>query len=394
MVLVSFLTFTLFICGCGSKRELNELAIVLAMGIDKVEEGYEVSLQVVNPNEVSSKQGGSGRAPVVTYYAKGKSIFEAIRRSTTITPRKPYFAHIQILILGEELAKEGISESLDFFLRDNELRSDFFVIVSDETTAREVLGIFTPLEKIPANKLFSSLEVSGKSWAPSTSVHVHDLVNELSTKEKNSILPNISILGDAALGMNQSNVEKIEPPAKLKYTGLAVIKQDKLAGILTEDESKGYNYLKNNVKSTVAVISCPEEGELAMEISSVKTKLKGKVKNGFPSIDVKIRVEQNVGEVNCSIDLTKKKTRDYINNKTTEQIKKNIEETLVTFQNDYQIDVLGFGEAIRRADHKAWNKMKEEWVELFPNVEVNVSVDVKTTGTGTKVNSILHEEKE
>lgn len=389
-----FILFALFISGCGGKRELNELAIVVAMGIDKVEDGYEVSLQVVNPSEVSSKQGNSGRAPVVTYHAKGKSVFEAIRQTTTVTPRKPYFSHIQILVLGEELAKNGISESLDFFSRDHELRSDFYVIVSDETSASEILSIYTPLEKIPASKMYNSLEVSKKVWAPTSYIHIHDLINEISKKGQNAVLTNIRIDGEADLGKERINIEKIDPPAKLKYSGLAVFKQDKLVGQLTVDESKGYNYLKNNVNNTLGVIACPKGGNLSIEVTNAKTKVKGIVKNGVPSIHVKINIKQNVGEVNCSIDLSKEKTNDYINKKTEVRVKKIVEEALDTIQKDYQIDVLGFGEVIHRADYKEWRKIEDKWDELFPNMEVNISVDVKTLGSGTKINSALHEKKE
>ncbi|MBL3729700.1 Ger(x)C family spore germination protein [Lysinibacillus sp. HST-98] len=386
-----FILFALFISGCEGKRELNELAIVVAMGIDKVENGYEVTLQVVNPSSVSSKQGNSGQSSVVTYHATGKSVFEAIREMTTVTPRKPYFSHIQILVLGKELAKNGISESLDFFSRDHELRSDFYVIVSDETSAREILSIFTPLEKIPASKLYNSLEVSDKAWAPTTHIHIHDLIKEISEKGKNAVLTNIRIVGEADLGKERINIEKIEPTANLKYSGLALFKQDKLVGTLTENESKGYNYIKNNVKNTLGIIACPKGGNLSVEITNAKTKMKGKVKNGVPSINLKINIKQNVGEVNCSIDLSKKKTNDYINKKTEARIKKIVEEALDAIQKDYRADVLGFGEAIYRADYKEWKKIKNEWGEIFPYVKVNVSVDVETTGSGTKINSTLYE---
>ncbi|TKI71971.1 Ger(x)C family spore germination protein [Lysinibacillus mangiferihumi] len=385
-----FILFALFISGCGGKRELNELAIVVGMGIDKAEDGYEVSLQVVNPSEVSSKQGNSGRSPVVTYHAKGKSVFEAIRQSTTVTPRKPYFSHIQILVLGEELAKNGISESLDFFSRDHELRSDFYVIVSDETTAKDILSIYTPLDKIPASKMYNSLEVSEKVWAPTSYIHIHDLINEISKKGQSAVLTNIRIDGEADLGKERINIEKIDPPAKLKYSGLAVFKQDKLVGLLTEDESKGYNYLKNNINNTLGVIACPKEGNLSIELSKVKTKVKGKVKNGVPSIHVNINIKQNVGEVNCSIDLSKEETNAYINKKTEDRVKTIVGEALDTIQKDYQVDVLGFGEVIHRTDYKEWRKIEDKWHELFPYLEVNVSVEVKTIGSGTKINSILH----
>lgn len=55
--------FTLMIfilTGCWSRRELNEIAIALAMGVDKSGDQFKVSAQIVNPGEVASAKGGGG----------------------------------------------------------------------------------------------------------------------------------------------------------------------------------------------------------------------------------------------------------------------------------------------------------------------------------------------
>lgn len=44
--------------GCWSRKELNELALVMALGIDLVPEGYAVTVQVMNPGETGNQVGG------------------------------------------------------------------------------------------------------------------------------------------------------------------------------------------------------------------------------------------------------------------------------------------------------------------------------------------------
>ena len=53
---------TTLISGCWNKRELNELAIVSALAIDKNEEGnYVGTFQVINPGYIAGGlQGGRG----------------------------------------------------------------------------------------------------------------------------------------------------------------------------------------------------------------------------------------------------------------------------------------------------------------------------------------------
>ena len=53
---------------------------------------------------------------------------------------------------------------LDLFQRDPEGRSDFNFIVSHDSTAQEILSVLTPLEDVPASKMFKSLKVSEAVW--------------------------------------------------------------------------------------------------------------------------------------------------------------------------------------------------------------------------------------
>jgi len=377
--------------GCWSKRELNDLALVAALGIDFVDDEYAISAQVIDPSQVSSKQSASGQAPVVTYHAQGKTVFEAIRKILASSPRKLYFAHLQLVVIGEELAINGLRDTVDFLGRDQEIRNDFTVIVSQQATAKDVLNVLTPIEKIPANKMLNSLKVMQDAWGSTLEVDIEDLVTKLGVNDQYFVLSAIEVLGDKSLGIDQTNVERIETPVMLKFTGLAIFKEDKLLGYLDEYDSKSLNYLNNKIKSTIEIISCPSKGELSNEITQSKTKTKGVIIDGKPTINISMYVVQNVAEVNCDIDLTTIKTIDWINNQTEEHIKKNIEQVLNILQVNYQADVLGFGEAIHRADPKEWKKIKNDWKKIYPEVEVNVKVHVNTQGLGTMQNSKLKE---
>ncbi|MGE6516551.1 Ger(x)C family spore germination protein [Lysinibacillus sphaericus] len=387
LILFLLISLSFLLSSCWGKRELNELAIVVAVGVDKIDDGYEVSVQIVNPSEVSSTKPSSGQSPVITYSAKGASVFEAVRKMTTITPRKAYFAHLQVLVIGETLATEGINQTLDLLSRDQEIRNNFDVIVSHQASAKDVLNVLTAIEKIPANKIISSLSGSEKAWGSTLSVTVDDLTNALNRIGKSTVLPAIEIQGDKQLGIDKTNVERIKTPVILKYVGLVVLKQDKLIGLLTEEESRSFNFLNNKIKSTVEIISCPKEGKLTTEITKSTAKMTGKFDNGTPKIEIGITIDQNVGEVRCNINLNN--NIEYINKKTAELIKARIEQTLKTIQKSYQLDILGFGEVLYREDHKAWKKIKDEWPTIFPDIAVNVDVKVNTSGLGTMSNSLL-----
>ncbi|MFJ7733391.1 Ger(x)C family spore germination protein [Lysinibacillus sp. NPDC097231] len=384
---------TLLLSGCWSKRELNELAIVVALGIDKVDNDFEITVQVVDASEISSKQPTSGRSPVITYQSTGTTVFEAIRKMTTVTARKLYFSHLQVVVLGNELAKEGISEPLDLISRDHEFRNDFDVIVAHDATAEEVLNVLTPIEKVPANKMLKSLKTSEKTWGTTQSVKIDELINTLYSNEKSVVISAIEIQGDKNVGMDQTNVKRSKSPVLLKYTGLAVFKEDKLIGLLTEDESRSLGFLRDKIESTIEILACSKGGTLSTEITHSKTTIKGKFENGAPKINVSIDVNQNIGEVACNIDLTKEKSIHFVNKKTEELIKKRIEETISTVQRNYRVDIFGFAEVLHRKNHKEWKKIKKDWPTIFQELPVKVEVNVNTQGLGTTENSLVNKLK-
>ncbi|WP_342543919.1 Ger(x)C family spore germination protein [Lysinibacillus sp. FSL W7-1291] len=380
---ILLLSVILLLGGCWNKRELNELAIVTAVGVDKSDELVEISVQIVNPSQVASNKATSFQVPVFTYHAKGKSLFDAIRKLTTLTPRKPYYAHAQIIIIGEEMAKEGMNSILDLFQRDAEGRSEFNIIVTQESTAQEILSVLTPLEDVPASKMFKSLKVSEAAWGTTESVILDDLVQSLGGIDHSAVLPSIQILGDADIGKSISNIEKIESPVQLQYGGMAVFKNYKLIGFLTEQESRDYNFLNNHIKSTFENIACPEQGKISTEIINSSTKVTGHFQNDSPSITIQLDIDQNIAEVGCHLDLTKPETIDALNKETSRQIKESLERTLHTIQQTYQADILKFSEVLHREDYHAWNRIKKDWPTLYPELTVRIKVDVHTKGIGT-----------
>lgn len=394
---------TLFLCavlllvttGCWNRRELNELAIVVALGIDKAGTQYKVSVQVVDPTQIAEQKGaGANRAPVTMYTATGKTVIEALRKMTTISPRKMYLSHMRILVFGEALARDGIAKVLDLVSRGRELRTDFFIVVSKGSTAEDVLKILTSIEKIPANHLYASLETAQNQWAPETTVTLDELLNDLMRQGKHPVLSAVEIKGNQETGQSVNNLQTISTPTKLAYAGLAVFKKDRLIGWLNENESKGYNYIQNKVRSTIGLVSCPKGGEISMEVFNTKTDVKGKLVDGKPHIDVLIRMEQNVAEVQCKIDLTKQETFVQLENISIKRLRNIIQMSLDKVQKTYKVDIYGFGEAIHRSEPKAWARLKKNWDEQFADLPVNIKLDIKIRRMGTIINSIIEKTKE
>lgn len=394
------LFFSLFLSGCWDRRELNQLAIAVAVGIDKVDDDYMVSAQVVVPSEMSAN-GGTGGSQVTLFTMRGETVYEAFRKMTKESPRKIYPGHLRMLILGEELAQDGISEALDLFSRDYEIRPDFFVAVSKEISAAELLNVTTTIESIPANDMFQSLSVSEEAWAGTKSINLDELLSNMISDGKEVAITGIQLIGDPEVGASLQNLETIKPAAILRYDHLAVFKGDKLVGWLNELETVTYNYLSNTVKTTVRAVACPNDGKATpdggkatIEIMKSKAEVKGNVNNGKPEININVKVQGNIGSVSCKVQLNDLKTIAEFEKSYEELAEKIGKEAIESIQKQYQADIFGFGEVIHRSNPKEWKQLKENWDEEFSNLTTNLKVDMKIHRTGTINNTFLEKLKE
>lgn len=389
-----FLLISFLLSACWNRRELNVLGIVAGIGFDIKNNDIVVSAQVIEPGEVTTQQGGTGgRAPVVLYSGKGRSIFEAFRKMTSITPRKLNFGHIRIVVISEALARKGIEDTLDFLLRDHEVRSDFYVIIAKNNKAKDVLSTFTSLDKIPAYKLYQSLRTSQQVWSTTSDLYLDEIIDAINSKGNNAALSGIEITGDVMKGESKGNIEQIDPPVRLKFESLAAFKRYKLVGWLNEEESKGYNYIHKKVINTVSAVSCPDKGNVTVEIIRTSTKLSVKVVNRKPEVHVRVVVEGNIGEVDCSLNFNKANAIYETERRLQKSIKKSIVLSVNESQKKLKTDIMGFGELIHRKEPKVWKELEDHWDEAYVNLPVHVKVHSTIRRTGKVSQSLVGRKK-
>lgn len=384
--------------GCWNRQELNEIAITVAMGLDKKGDQFQVSVQIVNPSEVSAKKGSDSKGtPIATYSETGKTVSEALRKMINQTPRILYFSHLRMLVISEPLAREGIGKVLDYLSREYAFRTDFYIVIAKGVRADRILEVYTvPQEVIPANKLFRSLQNSSKLWGTMGEVTLDGVISDVSKDGKQPILSGISISGNknGESIETERNVEQIRPISELYFSNMAVFKKDKMIGWLDQRESKAFNFIEDNVQNTVEAISCPGGGETTIEILRSKSDVKGIIVHGKPEVHVRLQMEGNLDEVQCEMDLTKEDNIQRLERMAESQIQNNVKKTIRKVQQQYKSDIFGFGEAIHRSLPKEWVHLKNNWNEHFVDLPVNVTVDVKIRRIGTLTNSFLKQLKE
>ena len=376
--------------GCWNRTELNEWSIVLGTALDMAveEEKYMVTTEIANPTQLLSPivGGGGGDEPntwILT--STGWTQFDAVRNFTHQALDKLLFSHNQVIVVGEELAREGLAPVLDFYIRDHEMRRLANLVIAKGTTGREIISV-EQLKGVPTSMAINQL--INASWANSAAVRIN--ISEF-----------ISAVNNGATGIVVGRIELIDPGEPeglreekgegdmldmkqdlhqgelLRYSGAAVFKEDRLVGWLDRKEARGYNWVMGEVNSTIIVATSPEKGKprISIEVVEVGSRVQTQFIGNKPVVKVTVDVEGNLGEHmgNRMLSLDQGLLHQ-LESRMAQVVRNDIEAALAKAQ-ELEVDFFNFSGTFNRQHHQQWSKIKEDWNEMFfPNLEVEIEV--------------------
>lgn len=393
LILVMFAAILITpLSGCWNRREIDTLGITICLGVDKTENGFLVTEQVLNPTAIASKRP-INQSPIILYSMEDKDIFSALRKMTTESPRKIYNSHMRVIVIGEAAAKAGILNFIDFLTRDHEFRTDFYFAIAKGTTANKILSILTPLDSIPGISIYERIQLSEKVWAPTKAVRIIELCNALISEGNNPVLTGIEVIGTDT-SSSVEDLKNSDLSQAIRITPIAAFKNDKLAGWLTENESKGYNYILGNVNSTVGYVEFESGERITLEAIREKSEITAYLIDEKPAIDVSIKIETQIGTVIGDVDVTKEEVLTKIKELSEQRIKSMCEAVLKKTQEELGTDIFGFGEVIHRAYPKLWKDLKADWNHEFKSLPVNIRAECEITRLGEIGKSFFAKEEE
>ncbi|PEB61054.1 spore gernimation protein KC [Priestia megaterium] len=395
------MTMTLFLTSCWSKKELTDLAIVAAMGLDKTKDGrYHITLQIINPGNVAGgMQGGGGGTqspPITIYSASGNNIVEASRRASSRISRRLYYAHTNLVVVGEKLAKEeGLDTLIDGLDRDPEFRNTSTIVIANHSTAADLVKTLTPVDKIPANKILKTLEFTQRKWGENVKTSLQDVMTSLESPGRGTVVSGFHLVGNPQQAQKLDNLQESAPAATLRASGIAVLKQGKLVDWLYGKPARGTVWILNKIQGTDININWEGKKEaIAYQTVRQKTSISSQVKNGQPHIFVHTRVEGDLGEIEVPVDITNPKVIKEIEQSVSKEIKKELGTAVERAQKN-KTDILGFGEVIHRSRPKQFKRLKQEWNDVyFPKLNVDITVEAYIRRAGLRNKSFLSGLKE
>jgi spore germination protein KC len=364
--------------GCWNRIEVNDIAIVSAMGVDKIEESdIRLSIQVGIPSKLGpSAAGGGGDKEDSTFVVSetGETISDAFRKLQEKISRRIFFSHSRVLIIGEKLAKEGILHVVDFFARYQDPRLNSYMMCT-KGEASELLKSKSLLEKVPSEE---TRELTKQGIG--IKVSIKDIWDMMLAEGIEPVAPQFRLEPMEKTKKNESETETSSSQKTQAITGAAVFKKDRLVGWMNDMETRGILYLRNEMTTGIITVNLPKEkggGKISVKIINVQSDIKPKLQGGNLTMDVNIRSETTVLENASKMNLSNSKSLSFLQIKLEEQIRNRVQLALDKVQKQFKSDIFGFGRAVYKTYPKEWNRRyKKSWDQAFPELEVTIKPNV------------------
>ncbi|MCM3654755.1 Ger(x)C family spore germination protein [Metabacillus litoralis] len=374
-ILLLFFTMV-FLAGCWDRTEVNDIALIMAAGIDKSDdEKIELSVQVFipKPSESGQQEGmasGSNSTQTFVKSAVGITLADAMSRLQEKLTRQIFWGQNEVLIIGEELAKLGLSDHIDFWMRHSgpRVRADVFIA---EGMAKEVLQSIPELERDSAKQLHELVKTN-----IGVKVTVKDLSQMLSGESGAAVLPWVE-----KMPSENSDVQKGQEVPFIK--GAAVFKGDKMVGKLNDNVTRGILWPRNEIKSGVITTSLEnEEGYVSLNLLRSQNQLIPHITDGKWSIVVKTNADLEIIQNTTNLNSLNPKFSKKVKHKVVQDIEEREKLALSEAQKNLNADIFGFAESFQREYPEIWKREKGDWNEIFQNVDVSfeTTVNIKRTG--------------
>ena len=162
--------FLFLITGCDSYIELNDLAIINTIGIEKVNDKYHILISLID-EEIENTMEPSTTIKEI----EGDNLNQAINDLSLKLSKKIYLSHLDLLVINETIKNNDLETIINFFLNNNETREDFLVVITD--------NLKNTLEKTKFKEINNLIENNKQENSKTIYTTISDVINNFYQKE-------------------------------------------------------------------------------------------------------------------------------------------------------------------------------------------------------------------
>ncbi|WP_167375625.1 Ger(x)C family spore germination protein [Paenibacillus polysaccharolyticus] len=359
--------------GCWDRIEINDLAIVLATGVDYKNDQIELTSQIFIPRKAgggdSTGSGGSPSGVTLTRSAEGHTIAEALNRLQRKVPRNMFWGHCEVVVISEDAGKQGIREYIDFFLRYPQIREHAYVFSTPEP-AKNMLALLDPLERSSAESL---REMANMKLGTRTTIL--ELAQSIEGPSESVILSRMLSLPP------DEGQDKLTTTPYIR--GLSLYKGDTFNRSVHEPLTIGILMLANELNNIIMPVNVESErGSFSIQPLEVKTILKPKISAGRWSMQVDVQTRGEVVLNTTDGNLTDPAVLKKLEETWASQLKEMATSALRLSQREMRTDLFKFAVEFRRYYPKQWKKQEKRWEQIYSELDVDIQIHAQVVRTG------------
>lgn len=356
LTLTCVLLFLLTSCGKDFEMlpdtwELEAVALVRTMGLD-VAEKSDVSVVVSTGDQ--SQGGKHGQEGPIVLQEQSGTIGGACLAMQGKGAAYVFYGHVGQLLLGEEMARRGIEEALDYTIRDVEMRLETNLYLIKENTAEQ--AIRSAAKKGSATERLEAMELDKHLVSNFMVRTVEDVVGDVG-ENGCSFLPALELSGK---------------DEEMTAVGFGLIKESRLIGWAEGEAGQGVKLLKGNVGADMLEIDVPEKGRAALRMVDSGSRIKP-VFNGdqFTGLKILCQVDANLAQGCENINLSDRATYEYLEGELIAQTENRLRAAVALSQN-LNGDFFHMKTQAGLAAPWRWSAIQAQW--SLPDLEVEIEV--------------------
>ena len=279
--------------------DIHKASIVVAVGVDVTESGYEVTAQAAVPTPAQ----GEGSAAYTQVTGEGVTVAEAVDDINAKTGFYPKLAFCNLVILGENCKDSGLFTVLDYFYRNDYVPLTALVAMC-RGSAKELLGQKPADGGMSSSAIQRAMSEELKNSANASTINLKLLAQDANSPSASAYMPFIESSQDGSGGATTASSggsggsggqSKSGGNSSAEFTcrTTAAFSDGGFAGVLDEEQAFALNLMRSQIRLAI-VNAVYEDVDYTVGLKNNSCTMQMAVEEGAPVLTVRYRALANV----------------------------------------------------------------------------------------------------
>lgn len=283
--------------------DIHKASIVVAVGVDVTESGYEVTAQAAVPTPAQ----GEGSAAYTQVTGEGVTVAEAVDDINAKTGFYPKLAFCNLVILGENCKDSRLFTVLDYFYRNDYVPLTALVAMC-RGSAKELLGQKPADGGMSSSAIQRAMSEELKNSANASTINLKLLAQDANSPSASAYMPFIESSQDgsggattassggssgSSSGSSGGRAKRGGNSAEFTCRTTAAFTDGGFAGVLDEEQAFALNLLRSQVRLAI-VNAVYEDVDYTVGLKNNSCTMRMAVEEDAPVLTVRYRALANV----------------------------------------------------------------------------------------------------